>query len=145
MMLEIRETLSKVVWERSVLDSLILKLLTRVMKEIQFSMLCAKAQKLPFDVGPNANDTFQRIIQGCVTKRSLQYFSHFQGHVGLSTFSFFPLFFLVLGTHRLLLFERKTGQPGTQALKLGTLLLLIKYHLFWTNLISYQVHARFIR
>ena len=26
------------------------------MKEIQISILCAKAQKLPSDVGPNAND-----------------------------------------------------------------------------------------
>ena len=65
------------------------------MKEIQFSILCAKAQKLPFDVGPNANDllTFQRIIQGCVTKKPLQYISHFQGHVGLTQTSFYFLYF----------------------------------------------------
>ena len=92
-------TLSKVVREQPVLDSLILKLLTRFMKDIQFSILCAKAQKLPSDVGPNANDllTFPRIIQGCVTKRSLQYFSHFQRHVSLTPTPFYFLLFFGFG------------------------------------------------
>lgn len=107
------------------------------MKDIQFSILCAKAQKLPSDVVPNAYDllTFPRIIQGCVTKRSLQNFSHFQGHVSLIPtpfyfLLFFGFFFLVLGTDELPLYEQKTVQPGTQAFKLGTLLLMIQYHLF---------------
>lgn len=69
------------------------------MKDIQFSILCAKAQKLPSDVGPNANDllTFPRIIQGCVTKRSLQYFSHFQRHVSLTPTPFYFLLFFGFG------------------------------------------------
>ena len=67
-----------------------------------------------------------------------------KSHPNLFLLSLPLFFFWVSGTDGLPLYEQKTVQPGTRAFKLGTLLLMIKYHLFWTTLISYQVHARFI-